>query len=366
MRISTIFFTGFPGFLGTELLPLVLAREAKETTATCLIQAKFRAMAEGRVAELVAAHPALTDRIVLVDGDITATDLGLGRAYDAIAADATEVFHLAAVYDLAVPRALAMKVNVDGTRNVCDFAEAAAARHQYVSTCYVSGRITGVFSEDDLVIEGQTFNNFYEETKHLAEVIVRERMDAGHPTTIYRPAVVSGDSTTGATQKYDGPFFFIRLVDKQPGPVAVLPTVGDADAYTFNFVPRDFVVQGIAELSRKKSTIGMCFQLADPRPMSIRQLVEAIGKAAGRRIVTVPVPIELAKGAIDKIPGVQGLLELPSDSVNYLSHPVHYGSSNTQRMLADTDIAMPDHDVWLSQLVAFFRANPDITSAAMV
>jgi dTDP-4-dehydrorhamnose reductase len=43
---------------------------------------------------------------------------------------------------------------------------------QYLSTCYVSGRYAGPFSEDDLEV-GAPFNNFYEETKHLAEADVR-------------------------------------------------------------------------------------------------------------------------------------------------------------------------------------------------
>ena len=38
--MSTIFFTGFPGFLGSELLPRVLAR-AEGDRALCLIQPKF-------------------------------------------------------------------------------------------------------------------------------------------------------------------------------------------------------------------------------------------------------------------------------------------------------------------------------------
>jgi thioester reductase-like protein len=67
---------------------------------------------------------------------------------------------------------------------------------QYFSTCYVSGRYAGPFSEDDLEV-GAPFNNFYEETKHLAEADVRARIAAGLPATIYRPSIVVGDSRTG-------------------------------------------------------------------------------------------------------------------------------------------------------------------------
>ena len=192
--MSSIFFTGFPGFLGSELLPRVVLRTDHD--ALCLVQPKFRALAEERAQQLVKVHPALANRIHLVEGDLT-------QSLDHVdVADVREIYHLAAVYDLSVPREVGMRVNVTGTQRVLDLAERAARldRLHYVSTCYVSGRHPGVFTEDDLE-KGQTFNNFYEETKYLAEVAVRKRMPE-IPTTVYRPAVVVGDSTTGATQKF--------------------------------------------------------------------------------------------------------------------------------------------------------------------
>ena len=76
-------------------------------------------------------------------------------------------------------------------------------RHHYVSTCYVFGNYKGRFKETDLE-KGQTFNNFYDETKYHAEVLVKKATNAGMPTTIYRPAIVTGDSKTGETQNMTG------------------------------------------------------------------------------------------------------------------------------------------------------------------
>ena len=207
--MSTLLFTGFPGFLGVQLLPRVLSR-LSDSTVTCLIQSNFADLATRQLEELVEANPDLAGRIDLVTGDITVPGLGLDDP-TALAAGVTEVWHLAAVYDLSVPRDVAMRVNVEGTRNVLDFAERADSlqRFHYVSTCYVSGRYAGAFGEDDLDV-GQQFNNYYEETKFLAEVEVQTRRDQGMPTTIYRPSVVVGDSTTGQTQKYDGPYYALQ------------------------------------------------------------------------------------------------------------------------------------------------------------
>ena len=195
LPMSIVFFTGFPGFLGSELLPRVLER-SPEHEAVCLIQSKFIAQARSRLEDIEKTYPHFRGRIELVEGDITAPDLGL-EDISRIKKETSEIFHLAAVYDLSVRRDVAMRVNVLGTRNVLDFAEGAPRlrRLQYVSTCYVSGRYAGAFSEDDLE-QGQAFNNFYDKTKYLAEVEVRSRMRGGLPATIYRPAIVVGDSRT--------------------------------------------------------------------------------------------------------------------------------------------------------------------------
>ena len=126
-----IFLTGFPGFLGSELLPRLIARS--DDCAVCLVQPKFRVLAEERVRQL-----GLGDRVRLVEGDLTA-------ALDHIdASDIREIWHLAAVYDLSVPRDVAMRVNVTGTSRVLDLAERAPKleRVHYVSTCYVSASTT--------------------------------------------------------------------------------------------------------------------------------------------------------------------------------------------------------------------------------
>ena len=151
--MSKIFFTGFPGFLGVELVPRVLAR-APQSEVVCLIQSKFAALARRQAPEIERRDPALAGRIRLVEGDIT--DPGLGLPADEVAAlarETREIFHLAAVYDLSVRREVALKVNVDGTRHLLDFAGRCASlrRFQYVSTCYVSGRYPGIFREEDLV-----------------------------------------------------------------------------------------------------------------------------------------------------------------------------------------------------------------------
>jgi len=361
--MSKLFFTGFPGFLGSELVPRILLRSPGDE-AVCLVQPKFAALARQRVQEIETREPRCAGRIHLAEGDITAPGLGLADA-PALARDTAEVYHLAAVYDLSVRRPVGMKVNVEGTRNMLDFAGDCAGlrRFQYVSTCYVSGCYAGIFRETDLV-KGQRFNNFYEETKYLAEVEVQERMKQGLPATIYRPAIVVGDSRTGDTQKYDGPYFAIRWLLKQPG-VAIMPVVGDATRCRLNLVPRDFVIGAISYLSGEEKAVGRVYQLADPDPLTIDEVLTAVAKATGRLMVRVPLPVGIAKAAIDWLPGVYRLMQIPSSTIDYFVHPTFYDPANTLADLKGTDLQVPPLRSYLPALVSFMRVHPELGSEAM-
>lgn len=316
-------------------------------------------LAQARAAAIVARHPALAGRIELVEGDITG-------ALRAPASDIVEIYHLAAVYDLAVRRELAMRVNVEGTRNVIALAGGLGSleRLHYVSTCYVSGRYEGPFLETDLE-KGQRFNNYYEETKYLAEVEVQAAMRGSLPATVYRPSVVVGDSATGATQKYDGPYFVMQWVLRQPR-IAFLPVLGSPSRYTFNVVPRDFIIDALDALSASPATKGKVYQLADPDPMTVDETIDAIAAATGRTIIRIPMPRGLAKFALDSVPGVYRLMRIPSAAVDYFVHPTSYDTTELRRALAGTGIEVPRFRDYLPRLVEFVRTHPEIGAQAMV
>jgi nucleoside-diphosphate-sugar epimerase len=344
--MASILFTGFPGFLGSELVPRLL-RRSPDVRIRCLVQAKFADLARQRATD---------PRIEIVEGDITQP---IGARSD----DVTEIYHLAAIYDLAVRRDLAMRVNVDGTCNVLDFAARCPSlqRIHYVSTCYVSGRHRGVFLETDLA-KDQTFNNYYEETKYLAEVEVQRRMRAGLRATIYRPAITVGDSRTGATQKFDGPYFVIQWILRQPR-ISIVPMIIGASRYHLNVVPRDFVIEAIDRLSAMPESVGKVYQLADTEPMTIGESVDAIEQATQHTLIRIPLPLSVAKGAVRHVSGVYPLMRIPAESIDYFVHPTDYDTTNTRHDLGS--LAIPHLRDYLPRLVEFARAHPEIGSQAM-
>lgn len=398
---ASVFVTGFPGFLGSELVARLLDRYDEDVAIRCLVQSKYRDRAEECAAELGDSP----DRIELHEGDITEDDLGLreeneeaasDEGYADLAADATEIYHLAAVYDLGVSREVGMAVNVEGTRNVLDFAERAAdlRRFHYVSTCYVSGRHDGVFTHRDLDV-GQSFNNHYEETKFLAERAVQRRMDEGLPATVYRPAIAVGDSQTGRTQKYDGPYNVLGLLDRQrslgerfadiggslaglgervggiaglDASPAVVPVFGDPRDYEVNVVPRDFVVEAIDRLSRLDESAGEVYQLCDPNPPTVAGMVRAFGDALDARITTVRLPggADLTRRALESVPGLASLVGVQPAVLDYFVHPTSYTCGNAVRDLRDTGVSCPPFESYAALLVRFYREHPDVSADAMV
>ncbi|MDQ3818959.1 MAG: SDR family oxidoreductase, partial [Acidobacteriota bacterium] len=249
---ETIFLTGFPGFIAGRLVK----RLAKEGARfLLLVQPAFAGRAREEVKRIAAETDSTPDRFRLVEGDITEEDLGMSPfELERARAEATILFHLAAIYDLAVRREPAMRVNVEGTRNVNQFALTLPnlRRYHYVSTCYVAGLRTGLILETELR-HAAGFRNFYEETKYLAELEV-EAMKSRLPVTIHRPSVVCGDSRTGETAKYDGIYYLIQYLRKQPTLLSLV-NIGNHKV-TLNLVPVDFVVEAMSALAVDERALG--------------------------------------------------------------------------------------------------------------
>jgi thioester reductase-like protein len=363
--MKSIFFTGFPGFLGAELLPRVLKRHDKSVKAYCLVQEKFLKLAKTNLDKIEKEYPETKNRIKLEVGDITQSDLGLGRASH-IKGSVTEIFHLAAVYDLKVSRALGLHVNVNGTQYMLDFAQKCKklSRFHYVSTCYVSGRHNGYFGESDLDV-GQSFNNFYEETKFFAEMKVRDAMSDGLPATIYRPSIVVGDSITGETQKYDGPYHAIQWMLRLPK-TFVFPQFLGANRYRLNLVPKDYVINGIDYLSGLDKSLGQTYQLCDPRPMKIAVLVKMLARAVGRKLYPLPLPLFLAKYAVKNVKVLDDWMKIPPELMDYFTHPTHYSAEKAMVDLKGSGISCTPFPVYVNNMVDFVKKNENISSDAMI
>ena len=348
------FLTGVPGFLGTRLLR-ALAASDPEQSFLLLVQPKF----EDRTRTLLADLD-LADRVTVLPGDITAPDLGLGDRYDEVAGQITRAVHLAAVYDLTIPREVGWEVNVTGTQHVLDLLADSPGleRFGYVSSAYVSGKRTGTLYEDELVHDAG-FKNFYEETKYHAEVLVQDRMD-DIPTLIFRPSIVVGDSETGETDKFDGPYFVLNALRKLPK-YTLMTRIG-AGTEPVNLVPVDFVIDAMRSLMTADGHEGTVFHLTDPQPLTTQAIMELFANLLGMSVAYVPVPPSVARTLMGT--GVGRTLGIAPELIDYFDHPSHYDASNTRAALEGTGIECPSLPDYAPTMVEYARRH-DARSSAM-
>jgi nucleoside-diphosphate-sugar epimerase len=223
-------------------------------------------------------------RPVLLHGDIRQPLLGLGKSeVDWVAKNCHSMMHSAASLKFledgtGEPRL----TNIEGTRNMLSLCKAANVRQlHYVSTAYVCGLRDGTIYEHELDCE-QEFRNDYEKSKLEAETLVR---NAGcfDRLTVYRPAVISGDSKTGYTNTYHGIYLYLRLmamlVPRQPlGPDGLrltrlrLPMTGNERR---NVVPIDWVSRVMTELYLNSEAHGQTFHLAPEECLTPKQIIDA-------------------------------------------------------------------------------------------
>lgn len=352
---ETVFLTGFPGFIAGRLVER-LAREGARFQL--LVQPAFAERARQEVARIALERGAPEGNFRLMEGDITRDDLGLSASdLEEARGEATVVFHLAAVYDLAVSREVGFRVNVEGTRNVNRFARSLPklGRYHYVSTCYVAGRRTGVILEGELRHEAG-FRNNYEETKYLAELEV-DALKKDLPVTIHRPSVVCGDSRTGETAKYDGVYYLIQYLRMSPRALS-LANIGNS-AVRLNVVPVDYVVEAMAALAGEGRAAGETVQIADPAPLTTEELFDVISRnLAGREsLVTVPAP--LVRTTLN-IPLNEKVTGLPRVGVPYFFLRQTYDTARASALLEPRGVRCPRFPDYAPALLDFVERHPKL------
>jgi thioester reductase-like protein len=352
---ETIFLTGFPGFIAQRLVKRLAMDGAR---FLLLVQPAFVERARVDAARIAqeAAAPASNFRII--EGDITEPDLGLSPAdLQAARRETTALFHLAALYDLAVGRGLAMRVNVEGTRNVnhLGLQMKNLHRYHYVSTCYVAGRRKGLILETELRHEAG-FRNHYEETKYLAEMEV-EALKAELPVTIHRPSVVCGDSRTGETAKYDGVYYLIHYLRMQPRLLSLF-NIGNHQV-RLNLVPVDFVVEAISALASDERAVGATVQLADPDPLTTHDLFELIAQSIAGRGSFLTLPATLVQTSL-RLPVSPPLTGLPRVGVPYFFIDQTYDTTRARELLEPHGVRCPPLRSYLGALVEFVARHPKL------
>jgi NAD(P)-dependent dehydrogenase (short-subunit alcohol dehydrogenase family) len=344
------FVTGATGFIGKRLVKALLARRG------AVVHFLVRPGSEGKLAALYEYWGVGKTRAVPVTGDLTARKLGVAAdAVKALKGKVDAVYHLAAVYDLGADEESQVRVNVEGTRHLVEFAKAIDAGHlHHVSSIAAAGLYEGVFRED-MFDEAEGLDHPYFMTKHESEKIVRKECKV--PWTVYRPAAVVGDSKTGEMDKVDGPYYFFKLIQRLRQILPPwFPTVG-LEGGRINIVPVDFVVSALDHISHGKSDLaGKCFHLVDPQGYRVGDVLDIISKAAHAPKMNLFVnaallgfvPKSVKKGLMALAPvrriraAVMKDLGLPEDALMLINYPTRFDRRATDAALKGSGIECPN------------------------
>src|SRR3954462_4790750 len=137
------FVTGATGFIGRNLIELLLEREGP-------IYVLVREGSRGRLEELRSRWGADEDRIIPVIGDLSQENLGLDqKTIDDLKGQVDHFFHLAAIYDMTADAESQRVANVEGTRHMLQLADAVdAGTVHMVSSIAAAGLFHGNWRED--------------------------------------------------------------------------------------------------------------------------------------------------------------------------------------------------------------------------
>ncbi len=360
------FVTGATGFIGRRLVKALLARRG--STVHFLV----RPGSEGKVDELLAYWGTTAKRAIAVSGDLTARKLGVAAdTLRALKGRVDAVYHLAAVYELGADEASQVRVNVEGTRNVVEFARAIAAGHlHHVSSIAAAGLYEGVFRED-MFDEAENLEHPYFMTKHESEKIVRQECKL--PWTVYRPALVVGDSTTGEMDKVDGPYYFFKLIQRLRQILPPwFPAIG-LEGGRINIVPVDFVVKCIDYVSHRSDVAGRCFHLVDPQGYRVGDVLDVFGRAAHAPKMNLFVnaallgfiPRSVKKGLMALAPvrriraAVMQDLGLPDDILTFVNYPTRFDRRELDAVLKGSGIECPRLDDYAWRLWDYWERHLD-------
>ncbi len=368
-RTNTSLITGATGFIGKRLVRSLLMEQQK---IYLLVRRSSFWKVESLIKALSEEFPDAADRLIPIAGDITDPDvINDSKNRAKVHKEVEHIYHLAAKYQLGITRQEANVCNVTGTLNLLDLAKNCRRLKclHYVSTLAVAGNYHGTWTEE-MLIEGQGFDNHYAYTKFLAEVEVREAMSE-IPIAVYRPGIVIGDSVTGEMDKIDGPYYLLvpflkiqSLTQKISDLIPIIfPVAPGGDRIKCHIVPVDYVVNALSYISRQPDIQGKTFSLTDPNPPSMREFINIFCEKAGWikpvfSIGTDPLVWFLRLPGIKDIAhSLEPITNVPVEIIHYTSYDITYTTTNTEQALADSGIYCPRLKSYASKLLKYAKKH---------
>jgi amino acid adenylation domain-containing protein/thioester reductase-like protein len=319
---ENIFITGVTGFLGAFLLQELL--EQTQASIHCLVRAADFREGQEKIAnnlkKYLLWHESYRSRIIPVIGDLAQPLLGVTELQFAELTDKIDViYHNGASINLIYPYSALRTANVVGTEELLKLATQTRTKPvHFISTLDVF-QTSRAFSADP-IMEDDELNpaeaihfDGYTKSKWVSEQMIRTAQSRGLPATIYRPAMITGHSKTGAGNTND-------LMNRLIKGFIQLGSAPDFEMM-FNIAPADYFSKGVVYISRQPDSLGKAFNCINPKPVPMHQFVEVINKSGySVRQVEHKIWEDLLISNVTTLDGVVAVLtsKISKKSVSYI------------------------------------------------
>jgi thioester reductase-like protein len=279
-----IFVTGTTGYLGSYVAAGLFTGHRDKLNL--LVRAKSEEEARERLWTSLQLHfefrefyEYLGTRVRIFRGDLTGERFGLSDDEYHLLVDTTDsVIHCAASLNRKSERQC-LNVNLRGGLEVIQLARRAQnrnglRRYSHVSTVAVAGKRRDEIVQEDAAIDWALPDyDPYARTKKFGEHMLRQLL-ADVPHTVFRPAIVLGDSRRAETSQFDMVQAFDMLVQ--------LPVLPLRPRDKIDIVPADYVSKAIVAIHQKAEPAHGIYHLSSGTgSQTYKELTDALATAGG-------------------------------------------------------------------------------------
>jgi thioester reductase-like protein len=298
-----IFLTGSTGYLGSYLVAGLCTGHREPLNL--LVRAKSQQEARERLWTSLQLHfefpeffEFLNTRVRIFLGDLTAVRFGLpDEEYHSLVDSTDSVIHCAASLNRKSEKQC-LNVNLRGTLEVLQLARRAQNQHglrrySHVSTVAVAGhRQDEVVTEDAAIDWARSDYDPYARTKKFCEYMAAQLLPDVQ-RTIFRPAIVLGDSRRAETTQFD----MVQAFDI----LSRFPVLPLRPHDKIDIVPANYVGSAIVAIHQKAAPAHGIYHLSSGTgSQTYRELTDALSAAgASRSPVYFPALGGIFSGTVD-------------------------------------------------------------------
>lgn len=359
-----IFLTGATGFLGAQLISSIISQYPHDGLEIhCLVRADSQEAGLERLVRNMKRYECWDESfrpfLHPVLGDLSSPYLGMvDDTYQKLSGEIEVIYHNGALLNFVFPYEYLKTTNVTGTVETLRLACTGKPKYyHFVSSysVYDTPNNTGKhMMENDPLEYSKGFALAYSETKWVSEKMIGIARKRGLLAVIYRPGDITGASN-GLWEMED-------MVSRMIVGAIQMGSIPRTQ-YCMHMTPVDYVGKAIVHISRKPEAIGQAFNIINPRPTPLKEIVAGI-RAYGYQVKYAPFLVwrkrlKEADSSENSLTILECLFEAGTENNpgvlrHFMGKDTTYDVSNTALLLNGSGITCPPID---KQMIAAYLTN---------